>query len=324
MTRDPVQTATVSPDVKVAISRVPREDGSNIIVYRFGDGKYRSSLPSIVLLHGSGANSVFPQSGNHTSVPLLFDALYDVRNQWNVYFVEKRGICFGQCEPEGGVENANIDYQRGASYSGRVTDVCGILDKLFPNPTNPKRPLVLIGSSEGSDIAVGIAAKHSGPTHIALLPFSGGHGLYDSLTKLRGELAQGAITANEFLEQYDWLVNMFQDVLGTSMDAIDKHLWGHTYRRWSSHCSGTVMADLLSVDIPVFLGIPSLDSCEGIDMVVDQFVKHGKENLTYRNYVDYDHGFFEHIGERAECRHSRVLTDILKWVQAKKKAEQDR
>ena len=61
-------------------------------------------------------------------------------------------------------------------------------------------------------------------------------------------------------------------------------------------CSGTVMADLLGIDIPVFLGIPSLDRCEGIDLVVAEFVKYGKANLTYRNYIHYDHGFFEHMG----------------------------
>ena len=321
MTREPAQTVTVSHGVKVTISGVPREDGSDIIVYGLADGEHRSSRPSIVLLHGSGANSVFPQSGVRTNVPLLFGALCEVRDEWVVYFVEKRGICFGQCEPEGGAENASIDYLRGASCQGRVSDVCCVLDKLLADRAGPEPPLVVIGSSEGSDIAVGVAARHRAPTHIALLPFSGGHGLYDSLTELRSELARGSITAEEFQEQYDWLVCTFRDVLGASRDSIDRHLWGHTYRRWSSHCSGTVMADLLGIDIPVFLGIPSLDRCEGIDLVVAEFVKHGKANLTYRNYINYDHGFFEHIGGRVECRHSRVLTDILKWVQTNEEAE---
>ena len=74
------------------------------------------------------------------------------------------------------------------------------------------------------------------------------------------------------------------------------------------------MADLLTVEIPVFLGIPSLDRCEGADLAVAEFVRHDKTNLTYRNYVNYDHGFFEHIQGRAECRHSLVLADILQWV----------
>jgi len=103
-------------------------------------------------------------------------------------------------------------------------------------------------------------------------------------------------------------------VLGEPRDAFDRYLWGHSYRRWSSHCSGQVLADLLKVEIPVFLGIPSLDQCEGADLAVAEFVRCGKKNLTYRNYINYDHGFFEHAGERVECRHAEVLADILAWV----------
>lgn len=95
MIREPAQTVAVLSGVEVAVIRVPREDGSEVIVYGLLAGEQRSSRPSIVLLHGSGANSVFPQSGGRMSVPLLFGALCEVRHEWDVYFVEKRGIHFG-------------------------------------------------------------------------------------------------------------------------------------------------------------------------------------------------------------------------------------
>jgi pimeloyl-ACP methyl ester carboxylesterase len=320
MSSEPVETLTVSPGVQVAVHRIPREDGSDIIVYGLPGGVPRSSRPSIILLHGSGANSVFPQVAGHINFPLLFGALRAACDKWDVYFVEKRGIRFGECHAEGGVAGAGIEYLKGATYEGRVADVCCALDNLLVDGAQRRSPVAIIGSSEGSDIAVGVAARHRAPTHIALLPFSAGHGLYESLGALRDELAQGAITAGEFQEQYDGLVNTFRDVLGASRESIDKYLWGHTYRRWSSHCSGKVMTDLLGIDIPVFLGIPSLDTPTGADWVVAEFVKHGKVNLTYRNYLNCDHGFFEHAGGRVECRHSEVLTDILEWVRTSAKS----
>jgi len=70
----------------------------------------------------------------------------------------------------------------------------------------------------------------------------------------------------------------------------------------------------------VFLGIPSLDRCEGADLAVAEFVRHDKTNLTYRNYANYDHGFFEHIRGRSECRHALVLADILQWVRMTEEA----
>ncbi len=318
-----IQSVKIIFGVEADIFRLPRKDGSNITIYGLGDDVHRNLRPTIVLLHGSGANSVFPQTAGITSVPLLFDVLCEICDEWNVYFVEKRGICFGQCEPEGGAKNAGIDYLKGASYEERVADVCCVLDNLLGDRTQPSCPVVLIGSSEGSDIALGVAAKHCGPTHVALLPFSGGNGLYGALTELRSELSQGVITAEEFKAQYDELVSTFRDILGGSKNSIEKYFWGHTYRRWSSHCSGAVMEDLLEIDIPVFLGIPSLGKCEGIDLVVAEFVKHGKTNLMYQNYINYDHGFFEHKGDRVVCRHSQVLTDILQWVQVNEKAEHD-
>lgn len=304
----------VSPGVDISVSRVRRADGSDIAVYALGDPDPGHSRRRIILLHGSGCDSVFPRTTTGTSVPLLFDPLWEVRHEWDVYFVEKRGVCFGQCAPPEGAKAASPEYLQGASYEGRVSDVCCVLDQIDTGRIGVKSPTVLIGSSEGSSVAVGVAAKHHAPTHIALLPFSAGHGLHDCLVTLRSELAQGAITAVQFHNQYEWLVSTFRDVFGPSRDSVDKFLWGHSYRRWSSHCSGAALADLLAVNIPVFLGIPSLDRCEGTDFVVAEFVRLRKTNLTYRNYVNYDHGFFERIGDCVECRHREVLADIFEWV----------
>jgi pimeloyl-ACP methyl ester carboxylesterase len=239
-----------------------------------------------------------------------------VRSEWNVYFVEKRGVEFGECEPDRGAQDARAEYREHASYEGRFADVCLVLDHLSAQDSGFAHPLVLIGSSEGSDIAIGVAAKHNAPTHIALLPFSAGHGLFDALTGLRAEFERGDITASEFQEQYDWLVDTFGGILSPCGDSTDRYLWGHTYRRWHSHCAGAVLNDLLSVEVPIFLGIPSLDSCIGVDLAVAECVTHGKTNLTYRNYPNYDHGFFEHTDGGAVCRHSEVLAEVLNWVKA--------
>ena len=275
-----------------------------------GDGPH----PTIVLLHGSGGDSVFPELDAGYSGPLLFGALRGLRDRWCVDFVEKRGVSFGQRAAPSGAEGAAPEYVENETYQGRVADVCQVLDEIGSEPDDASLPLLLIGSSEGGAIAAGAAARHGAPTHVALLPFSAGHGLYDSLAGLRNELTQGQITPADFLEQYDWLVSTFREIHGASKDSIDEFLWGHACRRWSSHGSGQALEDLLSIEIPVFLGIPSLDQCDGIDLAVAEFIRHGKTNLTYHHYINYDHGFFEHDGNGAICRHTEVLGDILEWV----------
>ena len=314
MIAEPEETRSIAPGVEVGISSVARPDGSEIAVYSLATPRGRGPHPTIVLLHGSGADSVFPETDGGYSAPLLFGPLCERRDRWRVFFVEKRGVFLGQRATPGGAKDAAPEYVENETYQGRVADACQVLDEIGSDLDDAGPPLVLIGSSEGSAIAVGAAANHGAPTHIALLPFSAGHGLHDSLASLREDLAQGRITSADFLEQYDWLVSTFQDIHGASADSVDEFLWGHAYRRWSSHCSGRVMEDLLSLEIPVFLGIPSLDQCEGVDLAVAEAVRHGKTNLTYHHYINHDHGFFEHDGDSIVCRHSEVLADMLRWV----------
>lgn len=301
--------------VEIQVLHVSRDDGSEITAYGLFSAEVPGLRPTVVLLHGSGAASVFPRSdGGGTASPLLFGSLLEMRAEWDVLLVEKRGVHFGDGEPERGAEGATEAYRQGEHYEGRVADVLRVLEEVSSAGGVPS-PCVVIGSSEGSGIAVGVGARSQVPSHIALLPFSAGHGLLDSLLELRAELSRGEITPQGFQEQYDWLVDTFGDVLGPLRHSTDRFLWGHSYRRWSSYCSGETMADLFDLDIPVFLGIPSLDPCVGADTVVAEFLKRGKTNLTYQNYVNYDHGFFEHANGRAECRHDEVLNDILTWVQ---------
>jgi len=305
----------MKPDGELLPLAISRSDGSSITAYFYTrSGGDLQKKPAIFLLHGSGANSVFSRSESGLAYPLLFEALHEVRNDWNIFFVEKRGVCFGDDTGFDGFERCSQEYLEWATYQNRVSDVCRVLDMFSEWKVIDPSLVVIIGSSEGSDVATGVAATSSYPTHIALLPLSAGHGLFDGLLSLRKELEQGKITTDEFHEQYDWLVDTFREIHGDSRNSIEKGLWGHSYRRWSSHCSGAVLSDLLEITIPIFLGIPSLDPAESIDWVVTESVRQGRKNLTYRNYVGYDHGFFEHTDGRAECRHHQVLKDILDWV----------
>ena len=295
---------------------VSRSDGSAITTYFYTHlGGELERKPTLLLLHGSGADSVFSRAEKGYMSPLLFNALREVRDEWNIFFVEKRGVCLGDNIGFDGFEKCRPEYLTWATYENRVVDVCDVLNALSGwNAIDPSC-LVIIGTSEGSGVAAGVAAASNHPTHVALLPLSGGHDLYGCLLSLRKELEQGKITSDEFHEQYDWLVDTFREI-HSEPNSIEKGLWGHSYRRWASYNTGAVLADLLKVDIPIFLGIPSLDQAEAIDLVVVEFMRHGKKNLTYRNYLNYDHGFFEHIEGSSECRHEKVLDDILKWMEA--------
>ena len=161
----------------------------------------------------------------------------------------------------------------------------------------------------------GVAVASPRVTHLALLGASATHGLTGSLNSNRNRLRSGAISAEEFGERYDTLVEQFRSIR-ENPDSLDGYQ-DHTYRRWSSYVFGQVLDDLVRIDMPIFLGIASEDTQAqpfGADLVVNEFLRRGKRNLTYLNYVGYDHGFATGEGDEAELHQDVVLQDVLHWL----------
>ena len=137
--------------------------------------------------------------------------------------------------------------------------------------------LVVIGHSEGSDVAAGVAATNPNVTHLALLGFSAAHGLFDALIHLREQLKFGKISEQEFIEKYDWLILKYRDIRtqNRSKSSMGIHI--------SVGDRNASLQNLATITIPIFLGIGSLDAI-GSDYFVADLVKRRKNNLTYKNY----------------------------------------
>jgi len=301
------------PGVDLAVCDVRRPDGSAIEVYQCSPtGKSPGRRPVMVLLHGSGASSVFPRIDEAFAVPFLFSAIRRVLDAWNVLLVEKRGVRLGDAVG-GGLEGCGQEYLEHATRQDRTADVSLVIDEIAASDLHDGSTLLVIGSSEGAAVAAAVAADNANVTNVGLFGLGAGHGLFDSLMALRGEWERSDLSAEEFVEQYDWLVRTFRE-MREDPDSTTKAFYGHTYRRWASYWLRPVLEDLLAIEVPVFLGIATLDNPVATDWLVAEFVRAGKTNLTYRNYMGYDHGYFKQDDGSAECRHDEVLSDVLAWV----------
>jgi pimeloyl-ACP methyl ester carboxylesterase len=94
MITDSMEIRSVAPGIEVGVSLVQRADGSQTTVYSLAPPDRTGPHPTILLLHGSGADSVFTRSQTGIGVPLLFGPLCELQGRWRVHFVEKRGVCF--------------------------------------------------------------------------------------------------------------------------------------------------------------------------------------------------------------------------------------
>jgi pimeloyl-ACP methyl ester carboxylesterase len=296
---------------------VPRRDGTSVVAYVSSDGQGQlSPKPVILLLHGSGGDSVFARKGDQVFTPFLFGSLQSLIKHWNIVCIEKRGVSLGDFVGFSGFEGCSPEYIEYATREARIEDTCCVVRHLVEQKLNDGSTFLLIGHSEGSHVAAGMASESKRITHLALFPFSAGHGLFDGLVDLREQLKANAISAEDFKKKYHRLVGTFREIR-TDARSKANEFKAHTYRRWASYSFGAPLRDLLKIDIPVFLGIGSLDQTAiGTDWVVAEFVKEGKDNLTYRNYVNYDHAFFLHGEDGVENRQNEVLRDLMEWVKA--------
>jgi len=303
------------PGLYVIRLEVPRRDGTSVVAYISSDEQGQlSPKPVILLLHGSGGDSVFAKKEKQVFTPFLFGSLQSLIKDWNVVCIEKRGVSLGDFVGFSGFEGCSPEYIEYATRESRIEDAFCVIGHLIKQKLYDGTTFLLIGHSEGSHVAAGVASASKSITHLALFPFSAGHGLFDGLVDLREQQKANVITAEDFKQEYDRLVGTFREIRTDARSKV-KVFKCHTYRRWASYSFGAPLRDLLKVDIPVFLGIGSLDQTAiGTDWVVAEFVKEAKDNLTYRNYVNYDHAFFWHGEGVVENRQNEVLRDLIEWV----------
>lgn len=311
------QVLDPAPGLHVLKLEVPRRDGTSVVAYVSSDGQGQlSPKPVILLLHGSGGDSIFAKKGEQVFTPFLFGSLQSLIKDWNIVCIEKRGVSLGDFVGFSGFEGCSPEYIEYATRETRIKDTCYVVSYLIKQELYNGSTFLLIGHSEGAHVAAGVASASKSVTHLALFPFSAGHGLFDGLVDLREQQKANTITAEDFKQEYDRLVGTFREIR-TNARSKAKVFKGHTYRRWASYSFGAPLIDLLKIDIPVFLGIGSLDQTAiGTDWIVAEFVKEAKDNLTYRNYVNYDHAFFWHGEGVVENRQNEVLRDLIEWVKA--------
>ena len=102
-------------------------------------------------------------------------------------------------------------------------------------------------------------------------------------------------------------------------DDITKHWMGKTnsYKRWSGF-SEPPIENLLQIDKPIFAVIGSKDKAVAVEsayLVPVEFIRHQKNNLTFKVYPGLDHGFKKQLADGTyEDYWDEVLMDFLNWV----------
>ena len=140
---------------------------------------------------------------------------------------------------------------------------------------------MLVGISEGADVAVTMATKIPAVTHIMLIG-SGGYTMRQSLKLLK---EKGDIP---------FVVNIDKGLKQIKSDpnSIKKMWFGNPYRWWNDVIDYDPMESYMKVKIPILLAIGEKDSSvpvESVRYLEEAFKKAGKVNLDVVIYPNANH-----------------------------------
>jgi pimeloyl-ACP methyl ester carboxylesterase len=278
------------------------------------------SINAIFLyIQGSSAKSLYQikkEKGSisiGTTIPFEFSTIPD-----NYLFVviSRKGFPFSTEMdkpfpiPKSYFENQTLEY--------RANQADLVINDLHKKYNKQVDKTIVLGHSEGSDVVAKLGTLNKQITHFGYWSGGGNTQFIDFVTFIRKDVDKGKITEEQAEMKIDSLFNDLKGIM-SNPNATDKFWKGNdnSYKRWS-HFSEPPVENLLQIDKPLFVAIGTKDQAvtlESAYLIPIEFIRHKKDNLTFKVYPDLDHGF-EKESENGEFEDhwNDVFQDFLNWV----------
>ena len=265
-------------------------DTINYHIYSPRDLKETEGI--ILFIQGSGGQPLFKiikENGSETiqsQVPFNPDKIPD---SYAFVVVSKKCLPFSTDgknfeTPQCYYENEGLDY--------RVWQYNEVLNQVVKKQIKTPKKVIVIGHSEGTDVAAKLGTINKNITHLGFWAGGGHTQYYDFALFIRKALSEGKIDEETAIQQMDSLLAQINNI-ETDPNSTSKYWLGNTYRRWS-HFSEPPVENLLKINIPVFVAFGANDVSVPVEsalIIPIEFARLKKNNLTFRLYPDYDHSF---------------------------------
>ena len=293
-----------------------RADGSTQTFYIGNfNGGMDSHKPLLVFVDGSGAQSHFVRVGDRVGAS-LFGLIAQHAGAYHVAASEKRGVEFAARSTPGAGQGASAEYNRHATLQDRVADLRLLLDTLLAEPNVDTSRVLVIGHSEGADVAAVAAAEDKRITHVAFLSGGGPPQFYDFYLMRRKEMRAAGAKPEEIEAAISQLDGEIRDILDDPQS--ETRFWlGHAHKRWSTFATTSAAEHLAKARARLFLAHGSEDRSvpiESFDYLVFELLRAGRRDFTARRYAGCDHGFMKAGEEPGSTPFLRVLDDALAWA----------
>lgn len=272
--------------------------------------------PLALVIEGSGGQSVWVRVGDRIGGSLQNLARRAARQRVRVLVVEKPGVAFlEQRERPGGAMGASEMFRREHTLERWSEANAAALRAVLAMPRIAASPVLVVGHSEGADVACRVAALEPRVTHVASLAGAGASQLFDFLHRAAEPQPGDAAGAAEQRRQE--VIAQWRAVQADPQ-SIDAMWLGHPHRRWTSFLAGNRLEDLLRSRARVFLAHGTADASVPVtsaDWLFAELLARGRD-VRYDRLEGVDHGF-QGAGASAEGGGLEgVMEQVLAWALA--------
>lgn len=286
-------TDSLNRSITAYLSKAPKESAGQ-------------KFPLILVISGSGSQSIFMKTDKGISSGLQGLALMVAKGRCRVLAVEKPGVTFldNPSQPGSAMEGTQEFLREHTLDRWAVANASVLKSVLARSDIDSSRVLVL-GHSEGGIVAARVAAEVREVTHVAPISCGGATQLFSlaQLARERAPEAQREQAAQAIFSEWEKIL--------ADPDSIEKTWMGHPYRRWSSFLRTSVLEELKRGKAKIYLAQGTADHSDsvlGFDVMHAELLAAGRQVVAQR-IEGGDHG----LGVGGKMGLPKVFENIIQW-----------
>lgn len=280
--------------------------------------------PLLLFLGGSGLEPTFKFNKADKQVYYTgFTRFTKYQDRYHIAFISKAGIPLYDT-----VNNSNETYkaskfaEENNTLDWRSESASKAIDYLVKELQVDTSNIIVVGHSQGGQVVPKIAVLNRKVSRIVMMSSNSLDHIYDRILLARQQALNNQMSFEEAQYLVDSLLKVQKEIYKSPADT-KQTFWDEPYNKWYSYSKETPLENMLKLDIPILLVAGGRD-VEGsyianTDYAALEFIRKGKQNLTYKVYPNYDHIYNEttrRFGEEVGLgfKANIVIDEIFKWL----------
>ncbi len=319
----------------VAVAQRPDTAFQHIRLNKKGLGEFEVHItktkdeekkPLLVYLDGSGNFPMYYRNKEGRTSSSLALRIRNYSKDYIIAVISKPGIpiydTLRYTESGRAYYPENEQYTQLYSLDWRAETASAAIDYITKNKNVDREHIIVMGYSEGSQVAPRVAVLNKKVTHVVCFVGNALNQLYDFILQARLSAEKGEITPEEGQYIVDSLYTEYAKIY-KDPESVSQRWYGATYKKWASFSATTPLENMLKLNIPILYLAGGKDNNQTIldmDYARLEFLRKGKTNLTYKVYPNCDHYFQEQKKSAEKIERVDRLDEVndfaLQWVKS--------